>query len=245
MMDSRPTSHFHDELDHLQARLMEMAGLVEDLVNRAVEAFLQRDVEAVRGIKADDRVVDAIEVELDERVVALIALHQPVATDLRRILAALKISNDVERVGDHAHNIAKAAARLGRNRPLKEIPELAELAVLSERMLRDALAAFASRDSALAREICARDDRVDDLKKTVQRLLTTLMSEEPQTIRSAMEYIRVAQQLERIGDLSTNISEEVVFLVEGKSIKHHAEEIRAGGEPGEPRGPGQPDAPGP
>ncbi|MGM0669896.1 MAG: phosphate signaling complex PhoU family protein, partial [Gemmatimonadota bacterium] len=144
------------------------------------------------------------------------------------------ISNDIERVGDHAHNIAKAARRLGRKRPLKEIPELAELAVLSERMLRDALAAFASRDAELAREVCVRDDRVDDLKRSVQKLLTALMDQEPHTIGSAMEYVRVAQQLERIGDLSTNISEEVVFLVEGKSIKHHAE------SPGGPASSGDP-----
>lgn len=226
--------HFHHELDHLQARLMEMAGLVENLVARAVDAFLQRDMEAVKRIKIDDQRVDAIEVELDERVVALIALHQPVASDLRRLLTTLKISNDIERVGDHAHNIAKAARRLGRKRPLKEIPELAELAVLSERMLRDALAAFASRDAELAREVCVRDDRVDDLKRSVQKLLTALMGQEPHTIGSAMEYVRVAQQLERIGDLSTNISEEVVFLVEGKSIKHHAE------SPGGPASSGDP-----
>jgi phosphate transport system protein len=202
---------------------MEMAGLVEESVDRAVEAFLQRDTEAVKKIRAADRKVDAMEVELDNRVVGLIALHQPVASDLRQILATLKISNDVERVGDHALNIAKAARRLGRNRPLREIPELAELAVLSGRMWRDALAAFGSRDSSLARDVCSRDDRVDDLKRSVQKLLTALMEEEPVTIRSAMEYVRVAQQLERIGDLSTNISEEVVYLVEGTSIKHHAD----------------------
>lgn len=222
MKQSRFRRHFHEELDSLQSRLMEMAGLVEDLVNRAVDAFLQRDEGAVKQIKADDRRVDRIEVELDERAVALIALHQPVASDLRRILTTLKISNEIERIGDHAHNIAKAARRLGGNRPLREIPELAELAVLSGRMLRDALAAFASRDAALAREVCARDDRVDELKRSVQKLLTALMAEEPHSIRSAMEYVRVAQQLERIGDLSTNISEEVVFLVEGISIKHQA-----------------------
>ncbi len=223
MIRTRTKSHFHEELDELQARVMEMAGLVEESVHRAVEAFLQRDTEAVKKIRAADRKVDAMEVELDRRVVGLIALHQPVASDLRQILATLKISNDVERVGDHALNIAKAARRLGKNRPLREIPELAELAVLSGRMWRDALAAFGSRDSGLARDVCARDDRVDDLKRSVQKLLTALMEEEPVTIRSAMEYVRVAQQLERIGDLSTNISEEVVYLVEGTSIKHHAE----------------------
>lgn len=217
-----PQRRFHEELDQLKGRLMEMAGLSEALVRRAVEAVLERNGEALKAIKADDRRIDALEVELDERVVALIALHQPVASDLRQVLATLKIANDIERIGDHGHNIAKAAKRLAMTRPLRDIPELAELAVLSQRMLADALASLGSRDSDRAREVCARDDRVDDMKAAAQKILTTLMSEEPQSVRAALEYIRVAQQLERIGDLSTNISEEVVFLVEGRSIKHSA-----------------------
>lgn len=223
MNTPRQKRHFHEQLDHLQARLMKMAGLSEELVHKAVAAFLERDGGALKAIKADDRRIDSLEVELDERAVALIALHQPVASDLRQVLTTLKIANDIERIGDHAHNIAKAARRLSRTRPLREIPELTELAVLSQRMLRDALAALASRDSARAREVCARDDRVDDMKATVQKILVSVMAEEPQTIRAAMEYIRAAQQMERIGDLSTNISEEVVFLVEGRSIKHNAD----------------------
>lgn len=217
-----------DELDQLQARLVEMMGLVEDLVGRAMDAFLHRIPDAIDAIQQDDHLVDAIEVELDERVVALIALYQPVASDLRHLLASMRISNDVERIGDHACNIAKAARRLGRNRPLREIPELSELGILSGRMLRDALAAFVSRDVDLALEVCARDDSVDELRRSVQKLLVDLMKRDPETIGSAMEYVRVAQQLERIGDLSTNISEEVVFLVEGRSIKHHS------GGPGSP-----------
>jgi len=212
--------HFHQELDELQAHLMEMAGLAEELVARAVKAFLDRSGAAVAEIKAGDLRIDALEVELDERVVALVALHQPLASDLRQVLTTLKIANDIERVGDHANNIAKAARRLERTRPLREIPELAELGVLSRRMLRDALAALGSRDSKRAREVCARDDRVDDMKAAVQKIVSRVMMEEPHSIGAALEYIRVAQQLERIGDLSTNISEEVVFLVEGHSIKH-------------------------
>jgi phosphate transport system protein len=219
-----PKRHFHEELDQLQARLMEMAGLAEDLVDRSVKAFLLRNPRAVKQIKADDKRIDLLEVELDERVIELIALHQPMASDLRHIFAVLKISNDVERVGDHAHNIAKAARRLARQRPLPEVPELAELAILAQLMLRDALAAYSTRDPELAREVCTRDDRVDDLRKSVYRLLVALMEEEPARITAAQEYIRVAQQLERIGDLSTNISEDVVYLVEGQSIKHNTEE---------------------
>ena len=238
MNSARRKRHFHEELDHLQAHMMEMAGLSEELVRKAVAAFLDRDGKALKAIKADDRRIDALEVEVDEQAVALIALHQPVARDLRQILTTLKIANDLERIGDHAHNIAKAARRLARTRPLREIPEVAELAALSRRMLRDALAALASRDSLRARRVCARDDRVDDMKATVQKILVRVMAEEPESIQAGLEYIRVAQQLERIGDLSTNISEEVVFLVEGSSIKHHAE-VRNAADPhlGDPPNP--------
>jgi len=216
--------HFHQELDRLQALLMKMAGLAEELVEHAVDAFLERDGSVLPAIKEGDRRIDALELELDDTAVALLALHQPVASDLRQVLISLRIANDIERIGDHGRNIAKAARRLAGNRPLREIPELGELAVLSKRMLRDALAALGSRDSGRARAVCARDDRVDDMRAAVQKILVSVMKEEPHSIAAALEYIRVAQQLERIGDLSTNISEEVVFLVEGRSIKHHAEE---------------------
>jgi phosphate transport system protein len=215
--------HFHEELDLLQVRAMEMAGLAEDLVRRGVEAFLARDAGAVAAMREDDKRIDALEIELDERVVELIALHQPMAGDLRRIFTTLKISNDLERVGDHALNIAKASRRLAALPPLPDFPEMAELALLARRMLQDSLASFAMRNAALAREVCARDDRVDDMRRSVHRILVALMGEDPRRIPAALEHVRVSQQLERIGDLSTNISEDVVFLVEGRSIKHHAE----------------------
>jgi len=202
---------------------MEMAGLAEELVERAVEAFLTRDPSARAGIQEDDRLIDALEIQVDHQVVELIALFQPTARDLRLILTTQKICNDIERVGDHAVNIAKAARRAASLPPLPDIPEIKELAVLSQRMLRDALVSFGSRDSQLARDVCTRDDRVDDMRKTVNEILVDLMESNPHRIGSGLEYLRASQQLERIGDLSTNISEDVVFLVEGRSIKHHIE----------------------
>jgi phosphate transport system protein len=221
---------FHQELDLLQAKLMEMAGLAEDLVERAVAAFLTRDPEARDAISADDGPIDLLEVEVDEQVAELLALHQPVATDLRQILTTLKICNDLERVGDHAVNIAKAARRIALLPPLPEIPEMHEMAVLSRLMLRDALAAFGSRNANLARDVCGRDDRVDDMRKTLREILTDLMASNPQRIPQGLEYLRASQQLERIGDLSTNISEDVVFLVEGRTIKHNLERGEIPGE---------------
>lgn len=223
MTPSMPRRRFHRELDHLQGRLMEMAGLAEDLVRRAVQAFLSRDPKAREFLAAEDRQIDEIEVDVDRLVMELVALHQPVAADLRQVLTTLKLSNDIERVGDHGVNIAKAAARLAKLPPLPDLPEIEELALLSQRMLRDSLAAFSSRNSALAREVCTRDDRVDEMRRTVRDLLLDLMTEDPRRIPPALEYLRASQQLERIGDLSTNISEDVVFLVEGRSIKHNLE----------------------
>lgn len=220
MSSSREKRRLHEELDLLQVKLMEMAGLAEKQVTMAVEAFLTRDDQAVKVIREEDKRVDALEVEVDEAVVGLLALHQPMASDLRQILTTLKLSNDIERVGDHALNIAKAARRLADLPPLPDLPELMEQALLSRTMLRDALAAFGSRNTELARGVCIRDDRVDDMRKSVKEILLRLMSETPERIPPALEYLRVSQQLERIGDLSTNISEEVVFLVEGRSIKH-------------------------
>lgn len=213
----------HEELDFLQAQLMEMAGLAEQQVGQAIGAFLARDPRALEGMREADRTIDAMEIRLDDRVLELIALHQPVASDLRRIITAQKICNEIERIGDHAVNIAKATRRLSTQPPLPDSPEFAELAILAQRMLRDALGALASRDAGLARNVCTQDDRVDEMLKTVDGLLKEIMASDPNRIPSALNYLRVSQQLERIGDLSTNIAEEVVFQVEGRTIKHNAE----------------------
>ena len=214
--------HFHDQLDALQNRLMEMAGLAEELLRLATEAVLTRDVSAVMDIKDQDRVIDEIEVEIDERVVALLALQQPMAGDLRRIFTTLKISNDLERVGDHAVNIGFSAQRMVKQPALPEFPEVAEMSRIARAMLSDALAAYVARDSAAARPVRLRDDRVDDLRRSLDRILVGYILEVPQRTTSCLESLLVGQNLERIADLATNISEEVVFLVEGVSIKHPA-----------------------
>lgn len=223
---------FHEELDELQQRLLEMAGLVEDLVRRGVEAFLTRDPSAAKWAKREDDRVDELEVGIDEQGLELLALHQPMAKDLRHIVAVLKASNDLERVGDHGVNIAKAAKRISEMPGMPEVPELAEMAEISRSMLADALAAYVSRDPVGARAVCARDDKVDRLRRSLYRILLTHMLEEPRHISPSLEALLVAQNLERVADLSTNIAEDVVFLVEGRTIKHHAE-AKAAGKSGE------------
>ena len=216
--------HFHDELSHLKVRLLTMSGEAEAALGLAVDALLSRDAAKAADVIANDRAIDAMEVEIEERCINLLALQQPMARDLRMVTSALKIANDLERVGDHAVNIAQSTQRLLQARPIAPEPELVEMARLAREMLSDALEAFIRGDAAGGREVCARDDKVDALHTSVFRILLTHMMEDPHTIGSGMELFLVSRNLERVADLATNIGEDVVFLVEGKSIKHHSED---------------------
>ena len=216
--------HFHDELSHVKVRLLTMSGEAEAALAVAVEALLERDSEKAQRVIAGDRVIDAMEVEIEEQSINLLALQQPMARDLRMLTSALKIANDLERVGDHAVNIAQSAERLTQARPIAPEPEIVEMARLARDMLSDALEAFIRGDAAAGREVCLRDDKVDALHRSVFRILLTHMMEDPHMIGAGMELFLVSRNLERVADLATNIGEDVVFLVEGKSIKHHAED---------------------
>ena len=216
--------HFHDELSHVKVRLLTMSGEAEAALGLSVEALLERDPERARRVIQGDRIIDTMEMEVEEMCANLLALQQPMARDLRMLLSALKIANDLERVGDHAVNIAQSAERLAQARPIAPEPEIVEMARLAREMLSDALEAFIRGDAAAGREICIRDDKVDALHRSVFRILLTHMMEDPHTIGTGMELFLVSRNLERVADLATNIAEDVVFLVEGKSIKHHAED---------------------
>jgi phosphate transport system protein len=218
-----PRRRFHDELDSLQESLLEMAGLVEKVIREAIAAVLARDGSVSdRVADADDR-IDELEVEIDEKVLELLALQQPMATDLRKIVTANKIANDLERMGDHAVNMANAAKRLSQAAPLPEIRELFEMAEIVQGMVADALDAYVTRSAAKARLVCITDDRVDELRRSLYRILVTHMLEDPKRLSGALELLLVSQNLERIGDLATNVSEDLVFLVEGRTIKHRSE----------------------
>ena len=216
--------HFHDELSHVKVRLLTMSGEAEAALGLAVEALLERDADKAREVIQNDRAIDNMEMEIEEQCVNLLALQQPMARDLRMLTSALKIANDLERVGDHAVNIAQSAERLAEARAIAPEPEIVEMARLSREMLSDALEAFIRGDAQAGREVCLRDDKVDALHKSVFRILLTHMMEDPHTIGAGMELFLVSRNLERVADLATNIGEDVVFLVEGTSIKHHAED---------------------
>jgi len=216
--------HFHDELSAVKVRLLTMSGEAEAALGLAVDALLDRDVDKARQVIANDRSIDNMEMEVEEQCINLLALQQPMARDLRMLTSALKIANDLERVGDHAVNIAQCVERLAEARAIAPEPEIVEMARLSREMLSDALEAFIRGDAQGGRDVCLRDDKVDALHRSVFRILLTHMMEDPHTISTGMELFLVSRNLERVADLATNIGEDVVFLVEGKSIKHHAED---------------------
>jgi phosphate transport system protein len=224
-MSTEAHRHFHHELSELKVTLLNMSGDAQAALAAAVEALLQRDGRKAEDVITNDRELDRQENEIEEKVIRLLATQQPMARDLRFLTASMKIANDLERVGDHAVNIAQSAERLLVNRPIVPEPELVEMVRQARTMLADALDAFVRGDAQAGRAICKRDDGVDALHQSMFRILLTHMMEDPHIIGAAMDLFLVSRNLERVADLATNIAEDVVFLVEGKSIKHHAEDI--------------------
>jgi phosphate transport system protein len=216
--------HFDEQIASLNQQLLLMSGHAESIIRKAVEALMRRDPALADQVFADDKVIDRMEIDIEEACIQLLALQQPLARDLRLITSALKISNDLERVGDHAVNIAGCAKELvGKPpvRPLADLPELSDKAIA---MLRDALDAFVRRDPDAARLLVRRDDEVDRLHRQMFADLMGRMIADPQQVDRSMTFVLVGRNLERIGDLATNVAEEVVFIAEARIIKHHADE---------------------
>jgi phosphate transport system protein len=220
--------HFHDQLADLKQRLLDMSDLATSLLDLSVDALLSRDANMAEAVVTGDKELDALELSVEDQAIGLLALQPPMARDLRFIIAAIKVSNDLERVGDHAVNIAQSAMRLsGSSTVITPDPEIAEMARRARKMLRDALTAFVRADGVLGREVCRADDEVDAMHNSVFRILVTHMMEDARTITPSLELFLVSRNLERVADLATNIGEDAVFLAEGKQIKHHAEDAAA------------------
>lgn len=216
--------HFHDRLRELTDILRQMADLAAELVEDATAALVTRDAEGAERVLARDREVDRLEVQIEELAVSLLALQQPVARDLRFVIGVIKMTNDLERVGDHAVNIAQSALRLAAHEQrLVPDPTIEEMTRRALAMLRDAVTAFIEGDGALGRAVCAADDLVDSLHDSVFRIMLTHMMADPRTINPGIELLLASRNLERVADLATNIGEDAVFLAEGKQIKHRAE----------------------
>jgi phosphate transport system protein len=229
MSPEGPFRHFHDQLTALNRRLLTMSEKAESLVELSVDALLSQDAGKAEAVIGADRELDSMELEIEAAALELLALQQPMARDLRFIVTTIKVTSDLERVGDHAVNIAQAALRLISQRTnITPDPEIEEMARRARAMLSDAIDAFLRADGALGRDVCKRDDQVDALHESVFRILLTHMMADAKTINPSLEYLLVSRNLERVADLATNISEDAVFLAEGKNIKHGAELLRAG-----------------
>ena len=221
----RSVRHFEDELDTLQARLLEMGGLAEERVRAAVQGLVSRDVAVTDRVLQGDEPINQLHVEVDERCFRLLALYQPMATDLRAIVAGVKINSDLERVGDLAVNIAEAARRYALHPPVKQLIDIPRMGDIAQNMLHDALDSFVKRNVQLARAVLKCDDELDALKTQVFRELLTFMLQDTTTIEPSLDLILVSRHLERIGDHATNIAEDVIFMVSAQDVRHHASDV--------------------
>lgn len=223
-MTERPQRHFQDELELLKGRLLEMGGLAEERVRLSMRAVVERDAKLVEDVISGDAPINTLHIEIDDRCFKLLALHQPMAVDLRAIVAAVKINTDLERVGDLAVNIAEAVRRYLRHPPVKELIDIPRMADIAEGMLRDALDAFVRRDTTLAQAVLEADDSLDALKTQVFRELLTYMMQDPHTIEPSLDLILISRHLERIGDHATNVAEDVIFMVSARDVRHPTHE---------------------
>ena len=220
----RVVRHFQEELEQLKARLLEMGGMAEEEVRLAIKGLVESDVDIIDRVLVGDEPLNALHIEIDNRSFTLLALYQPMAADLRTIVAAVKINTDLERVGDLAVNIAEAARRYRTHPPVKKLIDIPRMATIAQTMLRDALDAFVRRDINMAQHVLNEDDRLDTLKTQIFRELLTYMLSDPTTIEPALDLILISRHLERIGDHATNIAEDVIFIISAKDVRHHAGE---------------------
>ena len=217
--------HFSEQLEELRRHLILMGGEVERQIHRAVEALIEMDMQKARAVIESDGEINRMEMVIEEMAVQLLALQQPVAVDLRFLIGVLKINSDLERIGDHAVNIAEGAERLAGQKPFKPFIDIPYMADVAMSMLKQSLDAFVNRDAELAKKVIKKDDILDEKNVSIIRELLTYMAEYPNLITYFIELISVSKNLERVGDLATNICEDTIFIAEAKWVKHHATEI--------------------
>mgnify|MGYP001812188518 CR=1 FL=1 len=216
-----------EKLASIRDLLLRMAALVEEAIRESVRSLVERDSELARKIIRNDHKINAIDVEIDEECIRLIALIQPMAGDLRFITTAMKITTDLERIGDYAVNIAERAIEMNEEPVLKPYIDIPRMSEIAQGMIRDAIGAFIEEDEKLARDVIARDDEVDELNAAVFEELVAIMTRDPDTVSRAVKITYISKYLERTADHSTNVAEMVVYLVKGKIIRHmdHREEL--------------------
>jgi len=219
---------FDEELRELNRQLLKMSALVEEAIHRAVKSLAERSEKLANEVINSDETINMLEIEINEACLRLLALYQPKAIDLRFITSMMMINNDLERIADQAVNIAERAREIIKQPLLKPLIDIPRMSSLVQKMVKDSIDALVNKDEMLARDVCKRDDKVDNLNDQIFRELLTYMMQDPKTITRAVELILVARHLERIADHATNICEDVIYFVRGKTIKHHIEESRKG-----------------
>src|SRR6516165_8140826 len=217
--------HFDQELEQLKSKLLAMSALVESAVYRSITALVQKDRKLAEEVLQNEARVNRMEIEIDNQAISLLALHQPMASDLRLITAAIKINTDLERMGDLAVNIVKRALSLMDEPVVPRLIDIPQIAALVQNMVRHSLDAFVSKDAALAQSVLSSDDAVDALRSAFSHELITFMQGEPNHIPQAMSLLSIVRRLERVADHATNIAEDVLFYVKGIDVRHHAEVV--------------------
>lgn len=215
-------THFQQELNRLKEKLLKMAGLAEQAIANAIDALVKRDTDLAEKTIREDEAIDRTELEIDHLSLTLLALHQPMAADLRFITSAMRINVELERIGDLAVNIAERALSLNREPQLKPYIDIPRMAEIAKDMLKEVLDAFVTGNTERARAVCERDDHVDDLNEQIFRELLSYMVADAKTITRAVHLIIVSKYLERIADHATNIAEGIIFMVKARVVKHHA-----------------------
>jgi phosphate transport system protein len=216
--------HFQHELESLKTILIKMGSVVEENISNALQALLEQQGSLAQKVFENEDRINTLEIEIDNAIFDLLALQQPVASDLRFIIASQKINSDLERIGDHAVNIAESDLNLMNIKPIDSLLELPKMAVITKTMLRHALDSFILLDPKLAQTVLETDDEIDELNRSMTFSVIEFLKSDKHTIECGLEFIRFSRNLERIADISTNIAEEVIFQTQARVVKHHAEE---------------------
>ena len=216
------TRHIERQIDQLKERILHVGTLVEEAISKSITALINRDVQLAQRVAANDEQIDRMEVEVEEECLKILALYQPVAADLRFVVAVLKINNDLERMGDLAKNIAKRVAQLANGEPCELPPEIRAMAMQAQEMVKQSLDAVVQADPALARQVREEDDAVDEYRQQIRRKVLKGIVEHPENVENLLRVNSVSKHIERIADMATNIAEDVIYMVEGDIVRHRS-----------------------
>ncbi len=216
------TKHIERQVDQLKERILRVGTLVEEAISKSITALIKRDVQLAQRVAASDEQIDRMEVEVEEECLKILALYQPVAADLRFVVAVLKINNDLERMGDLAKNIAKRVAQLANGEPCELPPEIRTMAMQAQEMVKQSLDAVVQADPALARQVREEDDAVDEYRQQIRRKVLKGIVEHPENVENLLRVNSVSKHIERIADMATNIAEDVIYMVEGDIVRHRS-----------------------